>query len=948
MPWITNGARVLNVGSDAADVLGKVLLEMRELNEAEGKSPLEAVQALLRKRNIPVDRKALLELLRSKLAENENEEIERLLTSLGDLERRDGEAERAIAGLTKEWSKPGLELDPHLRLDLSAGGSVAYVVDADGAPRPDGLPSIGQNKASAAFRIQGKAGARLEAGNGVAVGVGFAASADRSITYYLSYPNQTTLSGLAFAGAIRRLSPPYHWQAMLDGFRTGGPGNLDAVRISGKAGLAANANVGVSVPTGKGMMGISFKGRVAFSNEFQVTVTNPAPDTLRADVDVSNPLSHSVEVGLSYAVGLSSLAPNAARGMLARTSKAGDFLERLDGLTDKIEKSSWLKPGTLLRDEIRGHLAERIHAGAPDATLFRRGLARLFALDGGEAFDDQLEELVVTQTTDLLTAAIDDALGILNGDTEALEQWFDEVIEKEVGARLREKLQSVVLDRLPDLAEKLESATGRMDNAAENALEAALGKPVGERLDDARAVIEDARELLARINEGIQASVDELIGIEVGFARQRSKDTRFDYTVSFGKAAQSEFARAMLAPKKFGEYLLVSPEVDGLEIEGAIRRSLLSRSARSEFGISLATVELQGGTTLSSEVRVVDTDTGVAAVSKAELERFTTFLNEKREASFLSANAIFLSRRIDSAPGLEGDVALLPDGAPAAAPKLALKFRESDGKLKLDEVRRLLSRLAEFDLIGDDAHADILTAFRGESDGEHIAGSLTISLAIPPLSIPELVRYGAANREALRSIMQPLIVDHLDKEIRSRHDLLRTLEGLGIEALEGFDSPAEVDYLLTHIDQIAAAARRYYRKFSNRPVKPSSRIRYSQGEMMAPLAEIAGELDMLHNVFRAGSEILDLDAAPGDDIGGILEDKQEAMVGYVKPFLRAGLPLPEWVPFGGKIPVRTVLLFEALQTVATQALGVTPPLVVQLKPERKPARTFIASPAAEA
>ena len=230
MSWITNGARILNVGGDAADVLAKVLAGIRELNEAEGKSPLEAIEALLRKRNLPVDQRALLELLRSKLAENEKEEIERLLASLGDLERRDGESERTIAGLAKEWSKPGLQLDSHLRLDLAAGGSIAYVVDADGVPRPDGLPPIGQNKASAALHIVGKAGARLDAGAGAAVGINFAASADRRIAYYLSYPNQTTLSGLAFAGAIRRLAPPYDWEAVLNGFRAGGPGNLDVLQ----------------------------------------------------------------------------------------------------------------------------------------------------------------------------------------------------------------------------------------------------------------------------------------------------------------------------------------------------------------------------------------------------------------------------------------------------------------------------------------------------------------------------------------------------------------------------------------------------------------------------------------------------------------------------------------------------------------------------------------------
>ncbi|MGK7296966.1 MAG: hypothetical protein ACNS61_14275 [Candidatus Wenzhouxiangella sp. M2_3B_020] len=938
MSWITNGARILNVGSDAAEVLGKVFLDIRELNEAEGKSPLEAVKALLRKRNIPVDRKALLELLRSKLAENEKEEVERLLTSLGDLERRDGAPERTIAGLAKEWSKPDLELDSQLRLDLSAGGSVAYVVDADGVPRPEGLPPIGQNKASAAFRIEGKAGARLEAGAGGAVGANFAASADRSITYYLSYPNQTTLSGLAFAGAIRRLAPPYDWEAVLDGFQAGGPGNLDAVRISGRAGLAANANVGVSVPTGQGMAGISFKGRVAFSNEFQVTVTNPAPDVLRADVDVSNPLSHSTEVGLSYSVGLSSLAPNAARRLLARTSKAGEFLEKIDKLTDEIEGSSWLKPGTLLRDEIREYLAGQVGGDGPEATLFQRGLARLFALDGAEKFDEQLEKLVVEQATELLTAAVDDALGILNGDTEALEKWFDEVIEKEVGARLREKLQTAVLDKLPDLDEKLKSAADQMDGAAEKALEKALGKPVGDRLDDVRAVIEDARELLARINEGIQASVDELIGIEVGFARQRSRETRFDYTVRFGKDAHAEYARAILAPKKFGEYLLASPDIDGLEVEGAIRRTLLSRSASSEFGISLATLELQGGTTLSSEVDVVHTETGVAAVSRAELARFTKFLNEKREASFLSANAIFLSRHIDSAPELEGDDVPLPEGAPAAAPKLALKFRETDGKLKLGEVRKLLSRLAESGLVDDDAHAEILTAFRSESDGEHIAGSLTISLAIPPLSIPILVRYGAANPDSLRSAMRSLMAEHLESEIR------HLVREYGIREADDPDAFVGAADFLLHIDRIIEITEARFDDPGFRRAR--GHLRFT--DFVKPLRDIRNDIDVLGNVFRAGNEILDLDAAPGDDVAGILEDKQEEMVGHVKPFLRAGLPLPEWVPFGGKIPVRTVLLFDALQTVAAQALGVRPPLVVQLKPEGKPARTFIAPPAPEA
>ena len=73
-----------------------------------------------------------------------------------------------------------------------------------------------------------------------------------------------------------------------------------------------------------------------------------------------------------------------------------------------------------------------------------------------------------------------------------------------------------------------------------------------------------------------------------------------------------------------------------------------------------------------------------------------------------------------------------------------------------------------------------------------------------------------------------------------------------------------------------------------------------------------------------------------------LEELQRDMVNTIRPLLKVGFPMPGLLDFlGGKVPSRTVALYRALQDVCGEAIGVEPPLIIQLTLKGQETQTFI-------
>ena len=363
---------------------------------------------------------------------------------------------------------------------------------------------------------------------------------------------------------------------------------------------------------------------------------------------------------------------------------------------------------------------------------------------------------------------------------------------------------------------------------------------------------------------------------------------------------------------------------------------MTSLSTGSEFGISLATIKLSGGTSVSSDVEIVRTGDSINAMSRAELKKFRKLLAEERTVTFISANAVREARLLQGGGNqsqLNAKVAKLPAGAIKTAPKLAITFQEEDGKLGAGEVTKLFSRLKDRLLLDSDTERDVLSAYReAAGNKKKIAASLTASLAIPPLEVPRLINWGAANRNKIREIAVPRVADALESKIRSAvKDAQVNLTNIG----DARDDE-EVLYLLRNIDEVIQYLENKYRRVGDRPRRGAGY--YSENQLIGGMREVRDSLDLFYNVFATSKNIMDADIS-NDDLEDFLEDQQRTIVGYIKPFLRAGLPLPEWL--GGGIPVRTVMIFETLQEIAGQALGVTPPLILQFQPEGKRHRTFV-------
>lgn len=983
MSWLKIGARFLQVGDVAEQALKSVTKKVSRLINEDGVSVLQALTLLPENENLEPDEIALIDALKKWAANVGEGEFGKLLTSLGDLEMQAELSDRQLGWPAKEWSVNVLDGDQvPVALLLKPEGGAYFEVFADQAARPPQVPSTHAFEAAAKIVLNGKITTQLSGDamfSPVALNFGADAGIKRAATLHLSYPSRQTLAGVAVAGALARLRSPADFDAALSAFTSGGPGRLDAIVIEGDEHLGAEAAIKASVPTQYGTFGFNLGGAAQIGRDFHYVITAPETgDALAIDVKSGSKFTNEFEIGVSYSIGLSTLAPGVANALVGKIDGISETFDEIDrALNARLtDAQTWLKPGTLLKDKINENLTTLLTPGDQDnpevVANLKTALAALFGFSG-EA-DEALQPLV-EHAGGLIAGLADDALGLVGGDGTA----FSENIQTALRARIDEKalalLNEHVVSKIPvDLTDALQQLERDINIATKQAINAFFGLDGEAALKEIGEYIDAVREIVVQVTGALSKIQTELLAAEVGWRRERAKERRAEYRAVFSDGnddAKKAYRKIILAPRKFGD-LLTKPE-QGVVIEELAAETKLFKSTGPRWSLALIGFALSGSKVTKSNIAILQTLEGADVVTgKVEIERKRKFLKEIRTVSFLSAYGLIEARAREPERELtlaeKNRIIENVSGARTAA-RIALDFEEDDNKIKTDEARRLLKRFVDVGMISERVSRDFQRAVddaRDEASDETLAGTMSLSIGVPSEQVENILKFAADNGQRSVDVAKTALLAHDPDSIDSAIRKSRALEVLagGGEPPEGARGFGELTTSRSlqpisdvvrrgFLDEIDVLSRSFDETMIGAEIFPledmsprAATARDLQIALRSEVKHLQEATQTLRSVLSKGAEIYFKQTLPefGDQSERNqftlwLEEEQRSMVKAAKPFLKTGTPLPNF--FGGKAPKRTVALFAALQILSREATGFAPPLIVSLAPKGKTPVSFV-------
>ena len=969
MSWLTSSGKEIQIGEDAAKALKAVVEKLHE--QAPESAVLDILDQLIdatsdsKQRSLAV---ALQFLGAGAIGD--------LLVTANDLRQRvDNNNDGKLGWGAKKWSKT-IQKSPSdtnaISLGVEAEGDAFFEVLSESEQASFDTTVDQANSALSQLVFVGKIGgqaglkssARTVSGS-FSVEGNFQRGYKLLTLHGLSSPEPI---GLGLARSLARVSNPASLTQVSNALTPLGAYNPVAVQFSGGRGIGTDAEITASIiPTAGVAFQVKVGAKLQFGNAFQFQMERDVrPDWIQATLSSKTSSSRGGELGLGVKVGLSGFGINDVSKVLKAISQTGELIDDLDGQVSSVR--SWLKPGEILKGELEKAISKLLNttsnSGDADkrkAIVSWRAFAALLGFEKSGQTKTEAQKEIASSIADHIVEIVDDKVELFSGGQDALEQAILEQLTGRISKQALAYLQSDVLDTvLPNLWGALGELSSQIDSSLHESITKALGTPPEEKLDDIASYLDKARSLLSASAAAIEKASTDLLSAELQAWLSVSQENKIDLSASFlasSTHAQGLYKTFILNPER-GISDIRADGSDDVELNTGWR---IIDKVREEEGVrwSLALLDFSLASTVKTitDVTVIETESGIAAASKAESIRETSFRNETRSLSFISASRIYFSRD-DASAALNNPP---PEAfGPLAAPTIDLSFAHADGRLKPDEAEQLLEAFVSNGLLAASAAQKAVEEVRERSTEigkSSISGSLGIGLAIPSEQVIMLLQRAAQNQSrVLEATSQALARIDPESIIETYSGLRTTKTGLadfandpseeilagalhsvlGDRAPKLSDRPALALEILNNLDALQAYAETSLRRI------PLSALG-AKNSFMSNLGELKKAKNAIFQSLSLGQSIYQIDFS-GMSYGQVrseLKARQRMINDSLKPFFKTGFPLwdvIDWLPgLKERSPGRLVTLFAALLDLSSQFLdGYQPPIRLVVTPENEP------------
>ncbi|MCX7553068.1 hypothetical protein OS175_04195 [Marinicella sp. S1101] len=967
MSFLSHGLKAIIAGDDAADVIKSLIDQVQEARRSEDVGLLEAIKEVV---DSDDDVKNLGEVLIEWARENSSEELSLLFTQLSEVEKLDEDTKRSIGWPSESWTKShdGGDVDFSYGFDLEVNGGFSFDIYKDGITEIENLNTIEGFEALAKISALGQLKGGVKGSMNLPVG-GAKVSADggisRSLEYVFGYESHDQLTGLAFASAMRQLKDPSDGQQIHSVFTNPKAAKLHGILIEGDQSLGGKADVSARIPTQYGDFKIDLGGEIKTSSTFDYVITHEELDTLSILVNSNRSRSNSASLGVSYVVGLSTIAPGAAHKLLEKVQGVHEHIVKLDKeINESLDdfekiKNTWLKPGTLIQEKINEKLGDLLNnPDLPKSVI--SSLGKLFGVDvkdSGEFFD-----LIKSQLTEVVAKLIDDMPDVFNLESEDISQKIVDAIKGSVDAKVIALLDRDVLGELKGMIdEKVTELAKRLDNDVNDGLKSVLDISLDELPANIKKFLDKARSISQTILDKVTQAQTDLLSAEIGWRRAVSKAVGYDYKVTFKGMNDNDnndglafYKKAVISPRSFGEIIFTKTLNlnEYIMVEDASARYALTENKGFRWNIALLGLSFGGAANKLSDVSIHQTTDGVNIITKGQVTKERSFWNETRRVSFVSAMNLYEA----NVKNKDGEL------DPRSTATIKLSFEEEDEKLKLEEAKNLLKGFVEHGLLSGNVKDNILQALlkiHQTVDKKHVYATITVGVAIPSdvviTMLEKVSDHTGVGLMGGQGFFRNEIINSLathDTEWVDEMNMQSTpMVGLGISGgSSDFDNLTEDEKFLRRIDFLKNAVdthahlhdeglgvrhSRHHDRLRNR----RNRDRTMSSEEHAADAIIAFEkvLDIGADVcFNLERPDADSESIEWRRIESILREKQKQMNKYAKKYLKTGSPV-----WASKAPGKTMALFAAFKNVTNKLTQVTPPLLITLKPKNGEPVSFV-------
>lgn len=970
MTFLNSANLELVFGKESASSFREIINLIRSVTEKDGLNVSDAVEKLLKDSSIKGARKLLLERLKDWVRENGSPALADLFEPLHVIETRKDASKRKLGWPDKSWAAPDkiTGLAKPLDFKLNAEGGAYFEVMEEGNETRAELPGAATYPAVSALTLEGsvKAGLDGKATIGIAgVKGGMKGSFGRSISYSFGHENQSELAGLALASAMGMVRSPTAPEALVQSFGNNGRAELLEVKMKGNEGLGGSLGITAEFPTAYGKPGIELKGEASLSRKFEFRVqeySEPGKSGLRILADTHRETSNGLEIGVSYVVGLSTLLPKQAEDLLRGLTDLHDKVVKLD---EKIERATgvvktWLKPGDVIKSKIDDHL-KLFFKNFDDKpkrpiALFARALG---LTDNPDVKVEDVLDDVSEQTGSLIADILDEIPEIFELDEEEIAGRVREVFVDAIDPKVLEFLNTEVLEKMKgEIDSALETTANALNTTAQKAIKKAFGKNGEDIVDAARNLATKARNTVKKILDEVSKAQTELLAAEIGWYRSTENKQAITYSANFDFSeaeAIDTFASVMRRPSRFASLVLSDEkQPSGVMAEKIALTKNLTVKTGHKWSVAFLGLAISGSEDATARVDVKQTQGGVIISANGALEKKFGWFGEMRTVSFLSAMNLF-EARMKPVTGNSGGGQKKANASPA----IELKFDEADGGLKAVEAEYLLERFEKQGILSSTVSRAVISDVEqaiAAAGTDKIKASISIGLAVPASKVIDLLenvyqiktgRMGLASNTdpVLEAVLTALAETDpegikelvVDDEATTSEDLSADLD-VDLDTIEGrveFLSEAAAMTLSKNTFGVSHVQKKYRKKHHK-----NQRAQQKQKDYLKPAEHLTIMLQEAASIYFGEHEFLDENST--EAVERKIGQWQNRMNRRASKFLKTGQPAPSQFEglWKGRVPVKTVALFRALQYLTHTFTEVRPPLMVSFKPKEGAAKSY--------
>lgn len=706
--------------------------------------------------------------------------MSRLLQPVGAFDETRGDEDHGLVRWSIDKSvdaaSDGPADAPSYALSLGAGAALTLEAGAKW-PYSDRLPGpLLRLRAEGSLKPQARATLPFTAGS---VSAGASASAACAIEYFFAQPDGDTIFATAAASRLAELVDPFDFDAVWNGFATGGLMGLQYGFDGGaKVDVAVSlADAGALADVLKAQIGATLAVSFALEGRYFLTFrAGPrSPGGVpRIEAVLSREKRQSADLSLRVAgsIDLSGLATR-LHAILAQA------LGRWDAALLTIKP--FLAPGTLLRSKA-GAVIDDIAAGLIKDAQLAAALADDLGgiIEAGEADESQLAQWLGNR----LASGLDAAQGWAGEQAAAADRMLDALgrsLPVFAQPLVRQKLRGAASRLVREAGDALRTEVKAVFDANAKVLGKALkdlGAVADSRLADADAALAGVRDLIGQYDalfRKIMTATEEAATAKLSIALQIEEASVSAQTVeiagslvSDGPGAREAFQ--VLTRGNVGSLvrLLDATPREGFVLDPA--RSSLKRYASStgKFGLDVVLIDFGASVSelIKGEASVLVDGTGTVQVdARGQLEKRFRGEDATREITLISSYSLVRARALATAP-------------PAAERSigLAISIGHIDRRLERREMTRFVGSVVSAGLVRAAAAQraqDVYTRWSGNLANQgRLEATVQLKLSLDRTALANLLALGRgpgalADREC-RAIIRTGFDALADSEPRQR------------------------------------------------------------------------------------------------------------------------------------------------------------------------------------